>query len=144
MTHYFHRKLAPLPKREIRIRIEEALKFLNMAVYCKGQIPVSKEIDEIWHYWILETKEYRKLCAVLQGGRFLHHSSNHYREFFDADNEPKEISLKRQVAMLATYVLNYGPFKKDRIKFWPLAFHLVNDRGWGMRRLNRWLCLRSV
>ncbi len=58
MTYYFHKKLAPLPPMEVDLRIEETLKFLNLAVYCEGAIPVSKEIDDVWHYWVLETAEY--------------------------------------------------------------------------------------
>lgn len=41
--------------------------------------------------------------------------------------------------MLATYVLNYGPFRKDRIKYWRLAAHLVDKCGWSVRQLNGWL-----
>lgn len=85
MRHYFEAKLSPLSPREVRVRVEEALKFLNMAAYCHSSIPVSKDIDEIWHLWILETQEYRKLCRILQGGGFLHHRSNAYAEYFDKD-----------------------------------------------------------
>jgi hypothetical protein len=138
LKHYFEQKLSPLPCAEVCVRVEEALKFLNIAVYCHGNIPVSKEIDEIWHYWILETKEYQKLCSALQGRKFLDHSSNDYLKYFDKDIETRN-DLTRDVAMLATYVLNYGPFEKKRMKYWPLAAHLVEKSGWSARQLNRWL-----
>ena len=41
MQWYFKRKLPDVPPTEVGIRIEEALKFLNMATYCHGNIPVS-------------------------------------------------------------------------------------------------------
>jgi hypothetical protein len=138
MKHYFAKKLSPISTSEVRIRIEETLKFLNIATYCHGNIPVSKEIDEIWHYWILETKEYQKLCSSLQGRKFLHHSSNDYLEHFDKNIETRN-GLTQNIAMLATYVLNYGPFEKKRLKYWPLAAHLVEKSGWSVRQLNRWL-----
>jgi hypothetical protein len=139
MRYYFEKKLAPISRAEVRVRVEEALKFLNMAAYCHGSIPVSKEIDEIWHYWILETQQYKKLCRALQGGKFLHHRSNAYMEYFDKDIATRGNDLKHDVAMLSTYVLNYGTFKKDRVKYWLLATHLVEKCGWSVRQLNRWL-----
>jgi hypothetical protein len=139
MRHYFEKKLAPVSPAEVQVRVEEALKFLNIAVFCHGSIPVSKEIDEIWHYWILETQEYKKLCRALQGGKFLHHRSNAYTEYFDKDIATRGNDLKHQVAMLSNYLLNYGPFKKDRVKYWLLAAHLVEKCGWSVRQLNGWL-----
>jgi hypothetical protein len=139
MKHYFDKKLAPLPSEEIDVRIEETLKFLNMAAYIDGSIPVSPEIDEVWHYWILETHEYAQLCAKLQGGRFLHHRSNDYAEYLDKDVKAHDIDLQRDVGILSSYVLNYGPFEARRVKYWLLAAHLVSELGWDVERLNAWL-----
>jgi hypothetical protein len=43
LKHYFDKKLAPLPGDEVDIRIEETLKFLNMATYITGNIPVERD-----------------------------------------------------------------------------------------------------
>jgi hypothetical protein len=139
MKSYFEKRLSSVSHAEVLERIEEALKFLNIAVYCHGNIPVSKEIDEVWHYWILETKEYRKLCSALHGRKFLHHSSNDYLEYFDKEIHSRGNDLTGDVAMLCSYVLNYGPFKSSRVKYWLLAAHLVDKCGWSVRKLNRWL-----
>ena len=139
MRHYFEKKLASVSRAELRIRIEEALKFLNMATYCHGSIPVSQEIDEVWHYWILETQEYRKLCRSLQGGKFLHHRSNAYTEYFDKEITSCGRDLSNDVAMLSSYVFNYGRFRKDRVRYWVLASYLVEKCGWSVRQLNDWL-----
>jgi len=139
MQCYFERKLSPLSSREVGIRIEETLKFLNMATYCHGSIPVTKEIDDVWHYWILETREYAQLCAALQGREFIHHSSKVYLECGGIDGETSRNDLEEDVAMLGTYVLNYGPFEGDRVKYWLLAAHLVDECGWSVDQLNDWL-----
>jgi len=118
MKYYFDKKLAPLSSAEVDVRIEEALKYLNMAVYCNGDIPFSKEIDDVWHYWILETAEYQKLCAKLHGRTFLHHSSNDYAEYFDADAKNRKIDLEFGISILSSYVRNYGSFEPDRVKYW--------------------------
>jgi hypothetical protein len=69
----------------------------------------------------------------------LHHSSNDYLEYFDKDIFAHGNDLVQDVAMLATYVLNYGPFQKDRIKYWRLAAYIVDKSGWSVRQLNGWL-----
>ncbi len=142
MKFYFERKLAPLPSHEIEARIEEMLKYLNMAIRCNGDIPVSKEIDDVWHYWILETAEYERLCAKLDGGTFLHHSSNDYAAFVDADIKNRRIDRTLGVSILSSYVLNYGPFMPERVRYWPLAERLMERLGWDVDQLNDWL--RSV
>ena len=40
----------------------------------------AKEVDEIWHYWILETQQYEALCLSLPIPGFIHHSSNAFLE----------------------------------------------------------------
>lgn len=137
MQCYFEKKLSPLPSDEIRIRLEETLKFLNIATYFTCNIPVSQEIDDVWHYWILETKEYQKLCSVLQGRSFLHHSSNAYLEC--AGTRARITGLDESVEILATYVLNYGPFEERRARYWPFAAQLMDSLSWSIEQLNDWL-----
>jgi hypothetical protein len=143
MRCYFERKLPDVPPAEVGTRIEETLKFLNMAAYCEGGIPVSGEIDDIWHYWILQTREYAQLCSLLHGRRFIHHSSNIYAECWGEDSDALKGDLDRDVAMLANYVRNYGPFTRDRVKYWRLAAHLVEDRGMSIEDLNSWLSFET-
>ena len=139
MKYYFDKKLAPLTSDEVDIRIEETLKFLNMAVHCGGQIPVSREIDEVWHYWILETAEYQKLCAKLDGGLFVNHSSNDYAEYHDSNAKNLKIDLEHGISFLSSYVRNYGAFEQNRLKYWPVATYLLDIPGWNLDKLNEWL-----
>jgi hypothetical protein len=138
MEHYFRKKLPDLPGTELAIRIEETIKFLAMAPHCSGPIPVSREIDEIWHLWILETKEYQVLCACLQTGEFIHHTSMDYLKYFD-DGAGTDTNLLESVRVLATYVANYGPIEEHRIRYWLLASYLCERRNWRVQELNDWL-----
>jgi hypothetical protein len=142
MLHYFRKKLANLSENELRVRLEETLKFLALARFCTGPIPISSEIDEIWHYWILQTQQYRQVCCFLPGGEFLHHSSNAYIECFDPEVGSRD-NLRSDVLMLATYVANFGPFEHDRFKYWMLARHLIENCGWTLNELNSWLASDS-
>ena len=139
MHYYFHRKLAHLEAKEINIRIEELLKYLNMATFCNGDIPFSKDIDEVWHYWIMETVEYEVLCKKLTGEGFFHHSSNDYAEYFNPEVKQQKPDFNRGLEILVAYVLNYGEFEEDRVQHWPLAQRIMELRNWNTQQLNKWL-----
>jgi hypothetical protein len=139
MLNYFRRKLPGTPPSQVIARIEECLKFLNIATFCRGNIPVTQEIDDIWHYWILETMDYKNLCQKLTGRSFIHHRSNDYQRLHAKRTQSSNNPLEWEVAMLSAYVINYGPFKADRVKYWWLADHLVTQRGWSVKELNNWL-----
>lgn len=143
MFHYFRKKLPQLTSVELLIRIEETIKFLAIANFCSGAIPVSREIDEIWHYWILQTQEYEALCLSLQGRKFIHHTSNDYVEYYDKEIGTHD-NVLLDIKMLATYVTNYGPFEANRVKYWVLASHLVQGYGWSVQQLNDWLTSSST
>jgi len=135
--HYFRHKLPDLGHDELCARLEETLKFLFISSECTGAIPVAREIDEVWHLWILQTAEYAQLCGALPGGEFVHHSSNDYLRYFD-DTVGRGNPLDEDVRMLATYVRNFGPLEVTRIKYWRLASDLA-ARGWSAHEINGWL-----
>jgi hypothetical protein len=138
MEHYLRKKLHHLPPEELTVRVDEALKFLVISPDCTGPIPVTKEIDEIWHYWILETREYAQLCQAIHRGEFIHHTSNDYLAYGDEGEIPEE-DLLLGVRMLAAYVENFGPFEPGRTQYWLLAAWLCGKHGWSVDQLNHWL-----
>ncbi len=143
MMHYFRKKLAEVADDDLLARIEEALKYLAISRYCRSAIPVTREIDDIWHYWILQTQEYEQLCRVLPGGEFIHHSSNDYLEYGDPEIGARW-DMRADVEMLAIYVANFGPFVASRVRYWHLAAFLIDKRGWSLHELNQWLAGRPA
>ena len=74
MLGYLRDKLADLSYHAVGLRVEELLKFLTLAAKCEaGPLPISPELDELWHLFILETQEYASICAKL--GKFIHHTA---------------------------------------------------------------------
>ena len=138
MWHYFRRKFADLSEFELEMRLEEALRFLFISHECAGAIPISKDIDEIWHAWILQTQEYMELCERLPTGRYIHHSANDYLRFFDPLIGERD-GLEHDVRMLALYVTNFGPFDEQRAEHWLLAQYLLQQCGWSLSKINEWL-----
>ena len=138
MFEYFQRKLPDLDESELGVRIGETLKFLFIADECAGSIPVSREIDDVWHLWILQTQEYASLCTSLPTGEFIHHCSNDYLAYFNPAVGTDE-GMYNDVHMLATYVANFGPFTAQVVRYWRLAAHLTERLGWTIEELNDWL-----
>lgn len=139
MECYFRRKLPTIGAVEVGRRIEEALKFLHMSTQISGAIPVTDEIDEIWHLWILETQQYARLCSAIPGGMFIDHCSNAYAECSGKSSSDLANNMDEDVGALATYVINYGPLIADRVKYWRLAVYLTRECGMTVDDVNRWL-----
>ena len=140
MLNYLRCKFPQLSADELAVQIEETLRFLFIADECTGSIPVSREIDEIWHAWILQTQEYMALCERLPTGRYIHHSSNQYLRYFDASVGEGE-DLSESVKMLALYVANFGPFEPQRAQHWLLVRHMMTQWHWTLEAVNDWLCV---
>lgn len=140
MFYYFKKKIPHLDPSELLVRIEETLKFLTISPYCKCNIPVTKDIDEIWHYWIIQSEEYFKLCSNIQFGEYIHHSSNDYLEYFECSFDDHTQFLS-DIEMLAMYVYNFGPFENSRLEYWALPKYLISKHNWHIEDLNEWLLL---
>lgn len=85
MLTYFKNKNHNLNESQIKTQLSELLKFLILTEHFPGNIIFGKEIDDLWHLWIMQTRQYDELCKKLPGGFFRHHSSKDY---------PEEIALK--------------------------------------------------
>lgn len=74
----------------VRHRVRECLRYLYLVSRHPDRLgglflPVEQDVDEIWHYLILQTREYRDLCEQrLPGGHFIHHRSISYDAYQEA------------------------------------------------------------
>src|SRR5690349_3091932 len=119
MEQYFTRKLPDISPSDLRCRIVEFLKGLALLQLSPGDILFSKEIDAIWHYWILETAEYAALCQKLTGGEFIHHTSKDYSGPTTAPNEEDPThATRRLIVFFCIYVSQFGPIAEDRLVYW--------------------------
>jgi len=139
MANYFYQKIANEAKETVKIKIIELLKYLSLCQHTSGPIPFSKEIDHIWHLWILQTKQYQTLMRQLPGKQFIHHCAKEYthesiRKTFASDEEQIRI-----VSFLASYVANFGPFKASRLHYWPTATNLMHALECDVNGLNQFL-----
>jgi hypothetical protein len=137
---YFSRKLPNIERAELRVRIAECLKFLTLFHFAPGEVFFSTEIDDIWHYWILQTREYADLCRKLPSGKFLHHSSFDYPvEQERHANRDLDRSMDRLVSYFASYVHNFGPIDENRLQHWPVLRMLMRAGNWNLAQVNAYL-----
>lgn len=101
-------------------RFEELLKFLYISSkypYLKRTfIPLTQEVDDIWHSLILQTAHYQKLCESLPSGRMIHHESITFNDY--KTNIPKKELIEEMLQWISLYVNNFGDIAEDRLKYW--------------------------
>ncbi|QKV96647.1 hypothetical protein HUT19_37195 [Streptomyces sp. NA02950] len=83
-------------------------------------LPVEQEIDEIWHYLILQTREYRTLCEErLPGRSFIHHRSIAYGDY---QREPgRERAIEEALRWIPLYRAEFGPFDEGALPHWTVV-----------------------
>lgn len=134
---YFLKKCPEFSIEELRLQLGELLKFLNLSHHAVVDIPVSEEIDNLWHLWILETKQYHALCEKLPSGKYLHHLSIDYPHEGQEIDELKRSNL--QLSFLVSYVHNFGPFTSETLPFWPIAYNMFRCMDQNLEALNSYL-----
>ncbi|MFI0976043.1 hypothetical protein ACH4SP_03330 [Streptomyces sp. NPDC021093] len=91
-------------------------------------LPVEQDIDEIWHYLILQTREYRELCEQrLPGGHFIHHRSISY-DAYQAD-PGRERAADEALRWIPLYTAAFGPFDADALPHWTVVRFLHDELG---------------
>ncbi|MFD4631570.1 hypothetical protein ACFVYR_26085 [Streptomyces sp. NPDC058284] len=89
-------------------------------------LPVEQEIDEIWHYLILQTREYRELCEQrLPGGRFIHHRSVSYGDYQQAPG--RATAAEEALRWLPLYTAAFGPYDEDALPHWTVVRFLHEE-----------------
>ncbi|MER7395743.1 hypothetical protein ABT381_09515 [Streptomyces sp. NPDC000151] len=83
-------------------------------------LPVEQEIDEFWHYLILQTREYRTLCEErLPGKFFIEHRSIGYEEY---QQEPgREQAIEEALRWIPLYCREFGPFDEGALPHWTIV-----------------------
>lgn len=97
-------------------------------------LPVEQEIDEIWHYLILQTAEYRELCARLPGGFFVEHRSISYSEY--QEEPPREQAASEALRWIPLYQNEFGPFDEGALPHWTMIRFLHTELGMSLDEIS--------
>ncbi|MEU3625153.1 hypothetical protein [Amycolatopsis coloradensis] len=96
-------------------------------------LPVEQEIDEIWHYLILQTSEYREVCGRLPGRFFIEHRSISYGEY--QEEPPREQAAAEALRWIPLYISEFGPFDEGALPHWTMVRFLVEELGMSLEQI---------
>jgi len=130
-----------LDAAEASARLEEFLKFAIISLNTPAEtrrarfIPIVTAVDQVWHFLLLQTRQYAALCEAIAPGRFLHH------ETFSYDSHIAEVSsveqlMQEDLSWIASYVHSFGGFDDQTVRFWRVPLTLMNQLGWRVERVN--------
>ena len=138
MEHF--QKNHQIPEDECLNRFTECLKYLYLVSACRDRVcnkffPLTAEVDEFWHYLIIQTREYQDLCQKLPGGFFIHHRSISFREYQKESGDRAKVAGEF-LGWIPLYVQYFGCFDDRNSPCWiPVSF-LVSRVGMGLSELN--------
>ncbi|MGW2339135.1 hypothetical protein [Streptomyces sp. NPDC001661] len=109
-------------------QVTECLRYLYLVSKYRERLsglflPVEQAIDEIWHYLILQTREYVALCEERLPGRyFIHHRSIAYEDY---QAEPgREQAAEEALRWIPLYCREFGPFDEGALPHWTIVRYL--------------------
>ncbi|MGW7793175.1 hypothetical protein [Streptomyces tricolor] len=124
----------------VRHRVRECLRYLYLVSRHPDRLgglflPVEQDIDEIWHYLILQTREYRDLCENrLPGGHFIHHRSISYDAYQEAPG--REAVAEEALRWIPLYTAAFGPFDADALPHWTIVRFLHQELGLSLEEIS--------
>jgi hypothetical protein len=121
------------PSGYVERQLVECLRYLYLVSKHRDQLgglflPVEQQIDEIWHYLILQTREYRTLCEERLPSRFfIEHRSCPYATY---QQEPsREQLIEQSLRWLPLYRQSFGPFDEGALPHWTMPRFLRDEMG---------------
>ncbi|MFF4607742.1 hypothetical protein ACFY12_34015 [Streptomyces sp. NPDC001339] len=133
VVDHFDAKSADLSREFVTRQVTECLRYLYLVSRYHDRLaglflPVEQEIDEIWHYLILQTREYRALCEERLPGRFfIEHRSIAYEAY---QQEPgREQVIEEALRWIPLYCREFGPFDEGALPHWTIVRFLHQQMG---------------
>ncbi|MCK7625135.1 hypothetical protein MUU72_18800 [Streptomyces sp. RS10V-4] len=127
-----------VPEEFAARQVTECLRYLYLVSRHRDRLsglflPVEQDIDEIWHYLILQTRAYRALCARLPGGFFIEHRSIGYEEY---QREPgREQAIEEALRWIPLYCREFGPFDEGALPHWTIVRFLHQRMGMSLAEI---------
>ncbi|MFH8989445.1 hypothetical protein [Streptomyces sp. NPDC017940] len=132
--------LTEAPREYVERQVIECLRYLYLVSRHPDRLsglflPMEQEIDEIWHYLILQTREYRVLCEQrLPGGFFVEHRSIAYEDY---QREPgREQAVEEALRWIPLYVAEFGPFDDGALPHWTIVRFLHEQLDMSLREIS--------
>jgi hypothetical protein len=117
------------------VQLVECLKYLAIVSMTPGRrIPVTPDVDVVWHELLLQTSHYRSLCRSFPGGGFLDHES------IDPESYNERVGDHAFVAewlqWVPDYVQSFGDFTEETAQHWNVVRFLIDEVGMSLEDVN--------
>ncbi|CAM5227337.1 MULTISPECIES: hypothetical protein [Streptomyces] len=125
VVRHFQDKAPGAPPAFVERQVTECLRYLYLVSRYPERLgglflPVEQDIDEIWHFLILQTREYRALCEERLPGRFfIHHRSIAYEDYQEGPG--REQVLEEALRWIPLYCREFGPFDAGALPHWTMV-----------------------
>ncbi|MGL5448132.1 MAG: hypothetical protein ACRDBL_12570 [Rhabdaerophilum sp.] len=170
MYVYFRLKAPELEPQELKVRLTELVKFLLMSHKFPGNILFGRDLDDLWHLWIMQSRQYEMFCRATEPGTFIHHDSNDFpRGHLDWQDAEKlaqgmkaekdavglvrppppigtpefEEGVHRLLSFFTSYVISYGPLKAENVKYWPPVARMLRRLNWSVDEFNAFMLAQA-
>ncbi|MFJ6621581.1 hypothetical protein ACIQOW_28905 [Kitasatospora sp. NPDC091335] len=113
---------------EAERQVTECLRYLYLVSRHREELaglflPVEQHIDEVWHYLILQTREYRALCEERLPGRyFIHHRGIPYESYQEQPGRAR--AAEEALRWIPLYCREFGPFDEGALAHWTIVRYL--------------------
>jgi hypothetical protein len=128
-----------MPEDYVETQLDECLRYLYLVSKYPAQLgglflPVEQAIDEIWHYLILQTREYKALCmSRLPGRYFIHHRSTPFSAY---SKEPRrEDVIEESLRWLPLYRAEFGSFSEKALPHWTMVRFMHEQMGLSLQQI---------
>ncbi len=120
----------------LELQIRETLRFLSITSLTSGRrLPITPDVDIVWHELILQTVSYHQLCMSLPGGEFIHHESITPAEYNERVGDDRFV--EEWVQWIPDYVQNFGPFTRESADCWNVVLFLEQQLGLSLEKINK-------
>lgn len=123
------------PSETLERQLGECLKYLAIVSMTEGRrIPVTPEVDDVWHELLLQTSSYRQLCASLPGKKFLDHESIDPLSYNERVGDAAFV--REWVQWIPDYVQSFGPFTAEVAQDWNVVRFLQDELAMSLEQIN--------
>ena len=140
VVQHFHDRSPEYGRDFVERQLTECLRYLYLVSRHQDRLsglflPVEQDIDEIWHYLILQTREYRAFCEErLPGGFLIEHRSVSYENY---QREPgREQALGEALRWIPLYCQEFGPFDPGALPHWTIVRFLHQHMGLSLTEIS--------
>lgn len=123
-------------------RLKEVLKFLFISSCYEKRFnsqffPLTKEADDIWHYLIIQTREYQRLCDDLPGKGFIHHKSMTFERYGSSFGLSRSTVIRDLLDWIPLYCKHFNCFTLKTSKYWRIVSFLLEKKELSLELVNK-------